>query len=513
VPDAQDEVIAFLRRPASYGIEGTVETVETHISIVFLAGERAYKLKRAVRYAYLDFSTAELRREACEAELALNRRTAPQLYLEVRPVSRSADGTLGWGGGTPVDWVVIMRRFEQHQLFDRVARDGVLTAPLMLQLAARIAAFHESAEPRPEHGGGAVMQEVAATNLRILRDCRAAGFDGAQIDALQVRIDEALARCAGLLDRRRATGKVRRCHGDLHLRNICLYDGKPLLFDCIEFSEPIASIDVLYDLAFLLMDLLHYGEQRFANLVLNRYLDLASEDDGLAAIPLFMALRAVIRGHVGATAAERGWGAADPATAFAKARHYVGEAAEMLRPAAPRLVAIGGLSGSGKSSLALRLAPDLGLPPGARVLRSDVLRKRRFGVMPEETLPTEAYRPEVTALVYRELCERAAAALEAGYAAVIDAVALREAERRAFAAVAEAAGVPFTGLWLDASPDTMRERIGARRADASDASAEVLERQLKADPGPLDWHRIDAGSGPDQTLMAARHALGIEPPP
>ena len=512
MPDAQDEVIAFLRRPASYGIEGTVETVETHISIVFLASDRAYKLKRAVRYAYLDFSTAALRREACEAELALNRRTAPQFYLEVRPVSRLADGTLGWGGrggGTPVDWVVIMRRFDQDQLLDRVARDGGLSARLMLELAARIAAFHESAEPRPEHGGGAVMQEVAATNLRILRDCRAAGFDGAQIDALRARIDEALARCAGLLDRRRATGKVRRCHGDLHLRNICLYDGKPLLFDCIEFSEPIASIDVLYDLAFLLMDLLHYGEQRFANLVLNRYLDLTGEDDGLAAIPVFMALRAVIRGHVGATAAERGWGAGDPAAAFAEARHYVGEAAAMLRPAAPRLVAIGGLSGSGKSSLALRLAPELGLPPGARVLRSDVLRKRRFGMMPEEKLPPDGYRPEVTALVYRELCERAATALAAGYAAVIDAVALREAERRAFAAVAEAAGVPFTGLWLDAPPDTMRARIGARRADASDASAEVLERQLAADPGPADWHRIDAGGGPDETLAKARHVLGL----
>ena len=513
MPDAQDEVIAFLRRPASYGIESTLETIETHISIVVLAGSSAYKLKRAVTYAYLDFSTAALRREACEAELALNRRTAPQLYLEVRPVSRLADGMVGWGGGAPLDWVVIMRRFEQDQLLDRVARDGGLSAALILELAARIAHFHERAEPRPEHGGAVVMEEVAATNLRILRDCRAAGFDGAQIDALQARIREALARCAGLLDARRATGKVRRCHGDLHLRNICLYDGKPLLFDCIEFSETIASIDVLYDLAFLLMDLLHCGEKRVANLVLNRYLDLTGEDDGLAAMPVFMALRAVIRGHVGATAAERGWGSGDPAAAFAEARHYVGEATAVLRPAAPRLVAIGGLSGSGKSSLALRLAPELGIVPGARVLRSDVLRKRRFGVMPEEKLPPGAYRREVTALVYRELRERAAAALKSGYSAVIDAVALREEERRAFAAVAEEAGVPFTGLWLDAPADAMRARIGARRADASDASADVLERQLQADPVALDWHRIDASGGPDQTLTAARHALGIEPLP
>jgi aminoglycoside phosphotransferase family enzyme/predicted kinase len=512
VRDAQDEVIAFLRRPASYGLaESVVETVETHISIVFLAGDYAYKLKRAVKYPYLDFSTPKLRRTACEAELALNRRTAPQLYLEVRAIGRQPDGTVGWGDdGTPLDWVVVMRRFEQHQLLDQVARAGGLSAPLMLQLAARIAGFHREAEPRPDHGGGAVMAEVAETNLRILRNCRAAGFDGAQIDALQQRIRAAVARVASLLDQRRATGKVRRCHGDLHLSNICLLDGRPVLFDALEFSEAIGSIDLLYDFAFLVMDLDHRGARDLANMALNRYLDLTGEDDGLAAMPLFLSLRAVIRGHVIATAAEHGRGSRDRATAFAEARRYVEEAAAMLRPAPARLVAIGGLSGSGKSSLAARLAPGLGVTPGARVLRSDVLRKRHFGLMPEERLPPEAYRPEVTAVVYRELCEPAAIALEAGYAAVIDAVALREDERRDFAALAQAAGVPFAGLWLDAPAATMRQRIGARRADASDASVDVLDGQLQADPGALDWQRIDASGAPKATLANARRALGLE---
>jgi predicted kinase len=379
----------------------------------------------------------------------------------------------------------------------------------MLDLAAHIAAFHEGAEPRPDDGGAAVMRDIAVTNLRILRDRRAAGFDDADIDVLEGRIRDELARLGPLLDARRAQGKVRRCHGDLHLRNICLYDGKPLIFDCIEFSEPIASIDVLYDLAFLLMDLLHYGERGFANLVLNRYLDLTGEDDGLAAMPMFMALRAVIRAHVEASAAEH-MPSGERDAQFAEARRYVEEAAAILWPASSRLVAIGGLSGSGKSSLAARLAPELGIMPGARVLRSDVLRKRRFGVMPEEKLPGEAYRPEVTAEVYRELCERAAAALEAGYAAVIDAVALRAEERRAFAAVAEKAGVPFTGLWLDAPAEAMRARIDARRSDASDATAAVLEQQLQAGPGMLDWMRIDASGDPEQTLAQARQALGLK---
>jgi hypothetical protein len=233
---------------------------------------------------------------------------------------------------------------------------------------------------------------------------------------------------------------------------------------------------------------------------------LTGEDDGLAAMPVFMALRAVIRAHVTASAAEHAQGGKRDAQ-FAEARRYVERAIAIVRPSPPRLVAIGGLSGSGKSSLAARLAPKLGLPPGARVLRSDVLRKRRFGLMPEERLPPAAYRPEVTAEVYHGLCERAAAALASGYAAVIDAVALREPERRAFAEVAQKASVPFTGLWLDAPPETMRARIGTRQADASDASAAVLDGQLRADPGPLDWHRVDASGDPEETLARARQAL------
>jgi hypothetical protein len=181
----------------------------------------------------------------------------------------------------------------------------------------------------------------------------------------------------------------------------------------------------------------------------------------------------------------------------------------MLRRAPARLVAIGGLSGSGKSSLAARLAPELGIVPGARVLRSDVLRKRRFGLMPEESLPAEAYGAAVTAEVYRELGERAAMALGAGYAAVIDAVALREEERRAFAAVAAKAGVEFTGLWLDTPAETMHARIESRRNDASDATAAVLQHQLQSDPGMLDWVRVDASGSPEQTLATARGALAI----
>ena len=346
------------------------------------------------------------------------------------------------------------------------------------------------------------------TNIGCLRDSKGAGFDAAQIGRIERGFAAELARVGPLLDERRRAGKVRLCHGDLHLRNICLVDGRPLLFDCVEFSEDLASIDVLYDLAFLLMDLGHCGHADFANLVFNRYLDLTEEDDGIAAMPLFLAMRAVIRAHVTATMAAHGWSGDDPAAARAEARRYLDAAEAALRPEPARLVAIGGPSGSGKSTLAARLAPELGRRPGARVLRSDVLRKLRFGTEPETPLPPEAYVPEVNAMVYRDLCERAATALRAGHCAVIDAVALREDERRAFAAVAAEAGVPFTGLWLAAPEEAMAARLGSRTGDASDASAEVLRLQLGHDPGALDWTRIDAGGDPDATLVAARRALG-----
>jgi predicted kinase len=298
---------------------------------------------------------------------------------------------------------------------------------------------------------------------------------------------------------------VRRGHGDLHLRNVCLFEGRPILFDCLEFSDELASVDVLYDLAFLLMDLEHRGLSDFANLVLNRYLDLTGEDDGLAALPLFLSLRAAIRAHVTASAMER---AAQPAAKpgmAAEARSYLDLSALSLRSGSPRLVAIGGLSGTGKSTLAAGLAPFL----GARVLRSDVIRKRLFEVVPEIQLPASAYTSQVSRRVYRTLRRKAAEVLDAGYSVIVDAVSLKPEERRSFQAVAEAAGVPFAGFWLAASPKTMDRRLRARRHDASDASPEVLAQQLGHDPGPIDWVRIDTGFGPEKCLAAARGALGL----
>ncbi len=507
--DDQRDAIAFLGDPSSYGGEvERVETIETHVSIVFLAGDRAYKLKRAVKLPYLDFSTAARRREACAAELALNRRTAPALYLELRRLGRDAGGAVAFtDAGPALDWVVAMRRFDQALLFDALAGAGGLDPPVMDRLADHIAQFHDMAERCPDRGGAAALTDVAETNHRVLAAAGGAGFDPAQVEAILEKWRRAILGAAALLENRRAAGKVRRCHGDLHLRNICLIDGAPTLFDCLEFSDDLASIDVLYDLAFLLMDLQHRGLAHLANRVLNRYLDRTEEDDGLAAMPLFLSLRAGIRAHVTATAAAHAGNAETAAAMARQARDYLDLAHRALDPATPRLIAIGGVSGSGKSTLAAALAPALGPLPGARVLRSDVTRKLLLGVAPENRLPQSAYDRNATRRVYAALRRKAATALAAGCSAIVDAVSLTPAQRRSFAEVARAAGVPFTGLWLEAPPAAMAERIDARRNDASDATAAILARQLRHDPGPIDWTRIDAGGGLEATLAAARGAL------
>lgn len=506
--DDQTAVLAFLGTGASYGMPGAVvDRIDTHASAVFLVGARVYKLKRAVRYSYLDYSTVALRERACRAELALNRRTAPALYLGVRAIRRGADGTLGFDGtGPAVDWVVEMRRFEAAGLFDRLAAEGRLTPPLLRDLADVIARFHAAAEPVSDQGGRAGIAAVIAGNEENLR---AAGtmLDQAAVKAVSDACRARLAALAPLLDRRRQEGKVRRCHGDLHLGNICLVDGAPTLFDAVEFSAEIAEIDVLYDLAFLLMDLIHRDQQPFANLVFNRYLDCSEEEAAaLAAMPLFLAVRATIRAHVSTAAAQR-QDAAAAAPLVAAAQQYLALAQALLRPGTPRVLAIGGMSGTGKTTLAQALAADFPPAPGARILRSDVLRKRLFAVAPETRLPAEAYAASVTQQVYARIFRDAKATAEAGYAVIADAAFLVAEERNAIAAAAREAGMAFCGLWLEADPETLKERVASRTGDASDADAAVIDLQRQLDPAAPGWQRVAAGGRIEDVLAAARRAL------
>ncbi|NLD55274.1 MAG: AAA family ATPase, partial [Burkholderiaceae bacterium] len=321
---------------------------------------------------------------------------------------------------------------------------------------------------------------------------------------------------------RQDDGRVRHCHGDLHLRNIVAIDGMPTLFDCLEFDDDMATIDVLYDLAFALMDLWHAGNQPLANLLLNRYLDQADEADGLPLLPLFMAMRATVRAHVTATQAlatpagpavrHAGDGAAPERATLARAAcDYLALADRLLAPAPPCLVAVGGYSGSGKSTTAAAVAHAVGAPPGARVLSSDRLRKALHGVSPQTRLPPQAYRPEVSEQVYRAMAEQAAAVLASGHGVVADAVFDRAQDRARIGSVAEAAGVPFIGAWLEAPAAVLLDRVAKRHGDPSDADAAVVKRQLERDVGPLDWHRIDSGGDAPARVLAHLRAATASP--
>ena len=503
----QSEVIRLLSTSAVHG-GAPVQRIDTHASVVFLTGTRAYKLKRAVKYDYLDFSTLELRKRFCEAELRVNSRMAPTLYRRVVPVVRSSGGALALDGeGTPVDWVIEMNRFAQDALFDRMATGGRLELALMAPLAEEIASFHDACEPRPEFGGEQGMARVIQGNAAGFREFGSGTLDDAACESLTRTAVESLRRGARLLESRREAGFVRECHGDLHLGNIVLFEGHPTLFDAIEFNDDIACVDVMYDIAFLLMDLWHRGLPSHANAVLNSYLSATQDLEGLAVLPLFTSCRAAIRAKTTATAARVQREPAPQRQMQVSAREYLDLAIRLLLPPAPAIVAIGGLSGSGKSGVARALAPSLGVAPGAVILRSDEIRKRLCHTAPLAKLGPAGYTPEMSARVYEALASGAAVVGATGHSVIVDAVFAHAEDRAAVERAARSHGLPFAALWLDAPEQVLLERVARRAADVSDADADVVRMQYAQWSGQAPWMRVDADADEATVVARARRCL------
>ncbi|WP_096786375.1 AAA family ATPase [Rhodobacter sp. CZR27] len=501
----QSETVRFLADPATHG-GVPVEVVETHGALVFLVGDAAYKIKRAVRYDYMDLSTLDRRHAMLARELELNRPAAPRIYRDLLAVTRDGGGLALGGPGEPVEWVLRMWRFPTADELLAVAERGALDDRLAARLGHRLQAYHRAA-PRRDADGTRLIADILDELARVFADMTEA-LGAERIARFQTDARTALDRLAPLLSARSASGHVRRGHGDLHLRNLVLIDGEPVPFDALEFDETLGTCDVLYDLAFLLMDLDHRGLRRAANVALGAWLLDAdgAEDAGLAALPLFLAVRAAIRAMVLVqTDVARG----TPRASEGEARRFLDEACGALSLRPPKLVAVGGVSGTGKTALAAALAPWLGQAPGAIHLRSDLERKAMSGVGETQRLPGADYAAARRTAVYRRMMGRARTILSAGWPVVLDATFLDRGNRRAAADLAAGLGLSFHGLWLAAPAEVLVARVSARQGDASDADAEVVKAQLARHPEAGDWTALDAERPLDQVETAARSALGL----
>ncbi len=461
-----------------------IRLVETHISWVLLAGEFAYKLKKPVDFGFLDFSTLARRRACCEEELRLNRRHAPDLYLAVVPITGDLRQPRMDGPGTPIEFAVKMRRFDEAGLFDHLAESHRLQSGHLDSLAASLADFHAAigrATAADNHGTPDKQRQAADFNFTKIRPLLDDPADIADLEALRAWTLAEYARREPLLRQRKNAGFVRECHGDLHLGNIVSIDGRPTLFDAIEFNEDLRWIDTMSELAFIAMDLEAGGETGLAYRLLNRYLEITGDYPGLALLDYYRLYRALVRAKIALLTREQAGDAARRTSLLARCRRYIGYGLKLIRRNRPGLIITHGVSGSGKSHLAARLAEAL---PAIR-LRSDVERKRMAGLLAEARgggmLDTGIYSAAMTAGTYRRLAVIAEELLSAGHSVIVDATFLKREQREEQRRIAERLGVGFLILDCRAPLAVSRARIHARAIagnDPSEADLAVLKQQI-----------------------------------
>ncbi len=476
------DLIQALQNPALYDHPVTeFRVLETHISWVILTGDYAYKIKKPMDFGFLDFSTLARRKYFCEEELRLNQRLAEKLYLDVLPITGTDSEPQIGGTGEAIEYAIRMRQFEQSQLLDARQERGQLEPELLTALARQTAEFHHRIPQVPADKPLGTPEAVYGAMQENFDQIRPLLDDAAlleQVDRLEAWTRSTFELNRPLIQQRRDQGYVRECHGDLHLANITVYEGEVTVFDCIEFSEPFRWIDVINDLAFLLMDLESRREQPLASLVLNTYLEFRGDFQGLALLPLYKAYRAMVRAKIALfTMGNPSLTQADRDGLLQRYRDYAALAESYSEIPSRFLLATTGLSASGKSVTSRALAMELGLIR----LRSDVERKRLFGLGPldqsKSTPKGNIYTDEATRQTYDTLAALAAQMLSYGQAVIVDAACLRQAERDQLAAVAESQGVPFALIDCEAPEKLRRQWIRERSGDASEADESLLDEQ------------------------------------
>jgi aminoglycoside phosphotransferase family enzyme/predicted kinase len=499
-----------------------IELIETHISWVILTGDYVYKIKKPVDLGFLDFSTLEKRRHCCAEELRLNRRLAPDLYLDVVAITGTPQRPRLGGDGTVIEYAVKMAQFPQAAQFDRLLARGALTPVQLDAVAHLVADFHcraEVAGADTAFGDPETVLQPVEENFRQVRECIGRDAPALELLATLERWSrQTFAQLHPVLVARKSGGFVRECHGDLHLRNLAWVGDRPLAFDCIEFNPALRWIDVISEVAFLVMDLQDHDRLPLARRYLNGYLERGGDYAGVRMLPFYLAYRAMVRAKVEAIRATQPGRAEGERTAgLAAFQGYLALAEGYTIPGRPVLLVTRGLSASGKTTLTQPLLERL----GAIRIRSDVERKRLFGLTAEADGQAAAgegmYSPEAGRRTYARLVELAGTVLEAGFTVIIDAACLEAEQLARFRTLAGARHVVFTILEFHAPADVLHARIRTRARGASDADVAILEHQLanwQPLPDDMAAHclRIDTTRPFDaaavQEQLAARGAAG-----